>query len=196
MTKFRAEPDKWNANYATKYTALADKPVKDNPDAFKSAHVVYDKEGEEPHSERLQSMTGEMFQHFPGQVTEAFSDPSMRAHVPTLLGLATQQHQRLAGSSYALPRADESLSKHSSAMIGHLKAKGIDVPTHPGNPAAAPNNDYDLHTMATYDDPTSTKSHVSPEMVRSGRDLIRGMLRRPAVSDKQFPNAGEQGKLF
>lgn len=196
MAKYAAEPNRWGGD-STQWQALSDKPVRGSRDLFPAATVTYDHEGEELHSERLRDMTGQMYQHFPGQITEAFADKSMRQHIPTLLGLAAQQHQRLAGRSDALPQASDDLSVHSAGMIAHLQAKGIPVATHPENADAHVTNDHKLGSYALVDHPDVPRTTLDTDTVKSGRDLMRGMLRSSRVSSKQFPHAaGEQGKLF
>lgn len=128
----------------------------------------------------------ELFRNRPAEITGAFTHPDMRAHMPTLLGIAADQHQRMTGRA-TLPMAAKSLSADSANMISKLRSKGVSVPLHPANPSGQQTNtidktDMDIHVVHAADD-LGTVMPASD--VRSGRDLVRGML-RSHVNPRQF----------
>lgn len=176
----------------TRFMAVA--ADEDSSSARPSAHVDLTHEQERPNFRQLPGggydtvmpSATELFHHQPAEIMGAFAHPDMRAHMPTLLGIAADQHQRMTGRS-TLPMAARSLSADSSNMVSKLRSKGISVPLHPDNPTGAQTNTIGKDAMESvvmhrHDD---FGTGVPASDVKSGRDLVRGML-RSHVNPRQF----------
>jgi hypothetical protein len=129
----------------------------------------------------------QMFSNRPARLHGAFADPSMTSHIPTLLGMAGERSMRDTGGR--LPMPSHSLSEHSSRMVQGLRDRGVNFPENPKNSGDAQTNtiqkkDY----LATPEDIGYDAMPTPLSQVRSGRELMRSMLRPKAqnISDNQF----------
>jgi hypothetical protein len=123
----------------------------------------------------------------PTQVIGAFSDPKMKATMPTLLGLAGQHALDQVGH---LPMPDSSLSRTSAPMVQKVVAHGAALPSNPDNPDNQVSN-----TIRRMDSlPVDANSNLgkrmkSPEVAR-GKDLARSILRPQHMGDQFAPVQG------
>lgn len=129
-----------------------------------------------------------LFTQTPPHVTALFADPSMRMHVPTLLG-AVHEGARDSGTKIL---AAESLSKHSSPLVREGIAAGL-VQGHAVNPEARVTNeigsdsDTDTYRMDPRDvgDEGYVGTEVSDDVVdrwrKTGRELVRTVRGKPPV---------------
>ena len=168
-----------------------------------AAHVDLRHEKEIPnfvaaHDVSIRQPSEELFRNKPGEVHGAFTDPTMRSHLPTLLGMAAETNMRETGGR--LPQPAKSLSAQSSGMVRKLIARGVPIPENHENPTAAANNALRMKDYMVTDNDTWDAKFADPARVKSGRDLVRGMLRSPKVNSNQFgstqSDGTEQGKLF
>lgn len=170
----------------TQYSAIAKDPVEgrwDPPGAMMTVHSLspyphYSSEGmhlneteDEPRLFHMRSPAVDYMR----------SDPSMTAHVPTLLGLALNDHGRL--------QAPASLSRHSARLVQKGVEAGV-VDTDPRNHNAKPNNNMGLapYSAHTYGDEVA----VPQEDVARARSTIRSLIRRTPKQDAPKPILSSQ----
>jgi hypothetical protein len=136
-----------------------------------------------------------------GEVIGAFAHPSMKTTLPTLLGMAVDEHRRRVGNAQALPTHGASLSEDSSAMVKNLRARGVDIPMNrTGNPGAEVTNslhhsDRKAFVYDKYDDVGQVaRAEDVAQGGRTVREVLRGSGRRqPPIQPTEF---GEQQRLF
>ena len=123
--------------------------------------------------------TPQMFRHTPAEVFSAFSDPSMRVHMGTLLGMAINDNKGKLQAPY-------SLSKHSSRLVQRGVASGV-VSAHPENPYGDETNDYDFDEQKTGMREGrlvefGLGNEVSKAEVSAARSTIHGLMGRSKLS--------------
>ena len=125
-----------------------------------------------------------LFEAHPSVIATAYSDHSLRARVPTLLGMAINDAKKIGtGLTY-----DESLTEHSA----RLARRGVEskvLTTHDLNPNIEPFGDRDpLDTMTNTIRKSDTQYYkkAPDKVVKAGTDTIRGLLRRPNHMGPQF----------
>lgn len=134
------------------------------------------KAGDPDGSSLHENIQGRLVEYHRGQVTGAFADPTMRAHMPTLLGLAGQLSHRMTGG-LETPMPDSSLSKHSSPMVQKLRDKGLDLPINPKNPKSKVTNDIGMNPQYEPAEDRAWETPLSDTQVNAGKQMIRGILR-------------------
>lgn len=202
--------------WSTEFTALdgMDDESRAYDDYLPSAHVAYHPESERtlthfPGTPGTRLRQGAMFVHSPGEIYSAFADPSMRSAVPTLLGLAANEHRRITGSSYSLPMHDSSLSPHSSKMVRKLQDRGVDIPANPDNATAEATNAASFHRLweARSNYPAGKFQHtdssrpfdtveVRPQEVNEARHRVRQLLSKPGLPEAPRGPQYEQMRMF
>ena len=143
---------------------------------------------------------GEMLRTRPGGVIQgAFAHPDMAKHIPTLLGMAANEHRRLYGSN-TLPTPDHSLSEQSSEMVKRIRGRGAQIPVNSANPGSEPTNDIRMSdtkrrqelTVGVHDD---VGTQTSKADVAAGWNTAKQVLRSaPVTSPHQFRLAELRGR--
>lgn len=188
MTTFHEKDFTMSGQPGKRYIALGKQD--ESTEMWPAAHVDLLREQEKSNffmgiDMSTREPSSQFFTNRPAQVVGAFADPSMSANVPTLLGIAGDRSMRDTGR---LPTHDKSLSTHSSTMIEKLRARGVDVPENPANPAAQRTNLIHKKDHLFKEEDLFGTHEMPPAVVKSGRDLMRSMLRTKAqgISDQQF----------
>jgi len=201
----------WQTKHSTRFTAVSSKPIKEGEERYPEAHVDLHHEVERPNFATVRRVgmpsqyevvrgddpeaghPTQLFSNEPGTITGAFSHPDMRAHLPTLLGMAAERNMRHTGGRMPVP--SDSLSAQSSPMVQKLRAKGAQFPANPHNPTdkvtnKITNNDRHMNFATPYDpgvDLSNDDVTIAPhEQVQSGRQLMRNMLRSSKVNPNEF----------
>jgi hypothetical protein len=175
------------------------------------AQVAYTHESETAYDYEDAGNAGQMVAHTPGRISFAAAHPYVAKHVPTLLGMATNEHRRRSGRSDALPLPDSDLSTDSSALVTNLRRAGVPVPANPANPDAHPTNTMGLSKNVDKKEllrdavfgvgPVVARSQhtVMPEEREAGyqtfKDIMR-QARRAHTNPAQFGPQGDQQRLF
>jgi len=133
-----------------------------------------------------------LFDIQPSKITGAYADHRMRAHTPTVLGMAVNEAKKIGlGLTYS-----HDLSQHSSKLAKKGLELGVVVPNR-ANRGAVQRNDIAEDGLgsfeATYDsDWFQDYDEAKPEEVKAGRDTIRGIVRQNIESRKTASHMGEQ----
>lgn len=126
---------------------------------------------------------GALFSRQPGVINNAMSAPSMTKHLPTMLGIAANEHTRLwRDKDPQLPRHSASLSEHSSRLVKTLKGKGVDIPSPGANPNADVTNnmgwdhtEHQEHSVTVSED--EGWEQIPQADVRAGFQTTKAVLR-------------------
>lgn len=122
---------------------------------------------------------GTLFSRAPGKIAVAFAAPSMRSTVPTLLGLAANEHtKQWMDKDPQLPMPSSDLSPYSSALVKKLEGRGVPFPKNPSNPTAEITNEYGFDHS---DHLIGTESRVGPFKPFSKKETQAGLATTKAV---------------
>jgi hypothetical protein len=150
---------------------------------FLASPQAYSKLNGDPNNDQL-------FQHRPGKIDGLFADPSMKAYVPTLAGLAVNETK----DSGRLQVSDD-LSAHSSPLAKKAVGSGV-LDASPYNPTSKITNDlkHEPYLVRKGASNAMTKP-LDDETVAAGKATGRAMLgarrapspsREPRLSARQF----------
>ena len=170
------EPPTWQNHYAAR--------------SFNKNNMQATDAGRKAERQQKPGDQGTLFHREPGTIYSAFSAKSMRHTVPTLLGLAANEHARqFADTNPPLPKPSADLSQHSSRMVQGLQRRGVDVPTNQQNPDSEPSNDIDWestgwmeHTSSQIGDTGTTT--LDAATVQAGRDTMKSALRKKPLAQQ------------
>jgi hypothetical protein len=129
----------------------------------------------------------ELFHNMPAQVIGAFSDPKMKATMPTLLGLAGQHTLDRTGR---LPMPDSSLSSQSAPMVQKVVSRGAALPVNPENPTNMRTNNINRLNVLPVDMTSNLGKRMKSSDVGRGKDLARSILRPQHMGDQFAPVQG------
>lgn len=118
----------------------------------------------------------ELFTHVPPHIKFAFSDPSMRHTVPTMVGIA----MRGMGATNETPMADNSLTDFSSRLSRNAAKRGLAV-AHPGNKDMESSGSEGMPERSTYDIDPSWMTRVPDTEVSAARHWVRSRIRGEAA---------------
>jgi len=172
------------------YRALG-KPDADNA---RTPYALIDTDSSPPHEvpnfdssggSRASRWATELFTHYSGttNISGAFSDPSMRHHIPTLVGLAANDNP---GSEI---ETSDDLSLRSSRLVQHAMARGIIWGPGDNNPEGLRRNDISMHRQSYHADIVAKMAvnaqHgwegtilIPPHRVLQARQFVRQALGR------------------
>lgn len=117
----------------------------------------------------------ELFTHVPPQIKFAYSDPSMRHTLPTMVGIA----MRVMGAEHDTPMADSSLTDFSSRLSQNAAKRGLAV-AHPGNQDMESSGNEGMPSRTTQDVDPSWMTRVSDTDVSAARHWVRSRVRGEA----------------
>ncbi len=132
----------------------------------------------------------ELFTHVPPQIKFAYSDPSMRHTVPTMVGIA----MRGMGNERETPMADSSLTDFSSRLSQKAAKRGLAV-AHPGNRNMESSGNDGMPTRSTYNLDPWGMNQVPDAEVSAARHWVRGRIRgedKPAAPQKDVKRGDSQ----
>lgn len=139
-----------------------------------------------------------MFEAHPSKIVSAFADRDMRAHTPTVIGMAINEAKKIGmGLTYS-----HDLSEHSSKLAKQGLELGVVAPNK-SNPEALQTNDIGHTGLSDYEH-SYTGGHfidfdpVSKEEIQAGRETIRGLVKQHIQAKKahmgeQFENLNPEG---
>jgi hypothetical protein len=117
----------------------------------------------------------ELFTHVPPQIHNAFSDPSMRHTIPTMVGIA----MRGMGNERETPMADSSLTDFSSRLSQNAVKRGLAV-AHPGNREMESSGNNGIPPRTTTDLDPEWLEQVPDADVSAARHWVRSRIRGEA----------------
>ena len=124
---------------------------------------------------------GTLFSRAPGKISVAFSAPSMRSTVPTLLGIAANEHtKQWMDKDPQLPMPASDLSRYSSALVKKLESRGVPFPKNPSNPNAEVTNEYSFDEadhLVNASSRVGTFKTLPKEEVQAGLATTKAVLR-------------------
>jgi hypothetical protein len=126
-----------------------------------------------------------LFSSEPSEITSAFADPSMRAAVPTVMGLALNEARKIGtGLTYS-----SSLSRHSSNISQRALKAGL-VQVNPSHPTAGRSNDISFTPQRINVSDIGENSGyemATKEQLGAARQIIRTMLRPGGKKVEETP---------
>lgn len=170
-------PPRWENHFSQNFT---DDGYDENTGRWlpTTEHTSYGKENAPAVGEQ-----GTLFSRQPGQVTWAMAPRSLRRVVPTMLGIAVNEHtSQWMDKAPKLPGYDDSLSSHSASMVQSLMRKGVDIPRNPFNPNADTTNDYSFANTSHREQMVNPEDSgewegVSEDDVKAGFRTVKDILR-------------------
>lgn len=135
-----------------------------------------------------------LFDVLPSTISYAMADHRMRAHTPTIIGMAINEANKLGmGLTYS-----SDLSEHSSKLAKKGMELGVVAPNK-FNPEAEQRNDIGAAGLGSFEHTYSPSTFmdmdkIKPEEVEAGRTTIRGIVKQNIESRKTASHLGEQFK--
>lgn len=159
------------------------------PEDMINAKMRYHSPEERAAAIQRQKDTPQLFFHTPARITGAFADPSMRAHIPTLLGIVLNRE-----GSNTIPGS--SLSVHSSRIV----KKAVEREAIQPNPRNIDSERGNSLTLIPRTTPLYTNSsgglidstHIDPADLMLGKQKVREILGRSQHLSPQFGPVGKQ----